>query len=272
MNATPQNLNQFRMRKIAPVALAFALLGTLSGCGKSSMATAPVTSSSSGPKTQSEAKQVAQQSAAMGNTYIDQAKSLLTVATGHSARPARLRPYKDLGTAADSTSTTYAFQGYDINGSPIDWVTQRDLLASLTMDVRWYYRTSGDSLLLEDDVRSHSNVAGLEATATRYVANATDTIFVAYNGYSAGYHWIANYAGTSTVTNLAWEKSGTPAYPVAGAITQHWHMIYEYWHGAQHGTGDITTDATITFNGTRYASMQVGTYAFTLDLETWTVN
>ena len=259
------------MRKIASLALALALLGTLAGCGKSSKATAPATSSS-GPKTESEAKQVAQQSAAMGNTYLEQAKSLLTVATVHGARPAVVRPYKDLGTAADSTSFTYALQGYDIGGNPIDWATQSNQLASLEMDYRWYYKTNGDSLLLEEDVRSHGNVAGLEAAATRYVASATDTMFVAYNGYSVGRHMIYDYAGTSKVTNLAWEKSGTPTYPVAGAITLHWHWTYEYWYGAQHGTGDINTDATITFNGTRYASVKVGTYTFSLDLETGTVS
>jgi hypothetical protein len=278
MNATfvtrlaPPLHQEFPMRKNASLALALALLGTLAGCGKSSMPTAPVTSSSSGPKTQSEAQQVAQQSAAMGNTYLEQAKSLLTVATGHGARPARVRPHKVLGTAADSTSFTYAFQGYDIGGNPIDWVTQRDQLASLAMDYRWYYKTNGDSLVLEEDVRSHGIVAGLEAAATRYVSNATDTMIVAYDGYSAGYHIISNYRGTSRVTNLTWEKSGTPPYPVAGTITQHWRVTYEYWHGTQHGTGDITTDATITFNGTRYASMQVGTYTFSLDLDTWTVS
>src|SRR5205809_6202079 len=74
---------------------------------------------------------------------------------------------------------------------------------------------------IEGDIRSHGNVAGLEAAATRYVASATDTMFLAYNGYSAGNHTIYDYAGTSKVTNLAWEKSGTPTYPVAGAITLH---------------------------------------------------
>jgi hypothetical protein len=260
------------MRTVASHALALALLGTLAGCGKSSMPTAPVTGSSSGPKTQSEARQVAQQSAVMGSTYFEQAKSLLAVATGHSARPARVRPYGALGTATDSTSLAWALQGYDINGNPIDWLTQRDQLASLKMDFRWYYKTNGDSLMIDSDLRSHSNVAGLEAAATRYVANATDTSFAAYNGYSAGYHMIYHSAGTSTTTNLTWEKSGTPAYPVAGTITQHWHMTYEYWYGAQHVTGDITTDATITFNGTRYASLQAGTYTFSLDLDTWTVS
>jgi len=258
-------------RKIASLALTLAMLGALAGCGKSSKATAPVTSSGTGPRTESEATQVAQQSAAMGNAYLDQAKGLVNVATGHSARPARVGPYNNLGRAADSTSTTYAFQGFDINGNPIDWVTQRDQLASLQMDFRWYYNTSSDSLLLDEDVRSHGIVAGFDAGSTRYVANAADSMLFAYNGYSAGYHAIYNYAGTSTVTNVAWEKSGAPAYPVAGAIMQHWHMTYEYWYGAQHGTGDITTDATITFNGTRYASMQVVTYLFSVDLETWTV-
>src|SRR5438552_3246212 len=99
--APPLQQKGFPMRKVASLALALALLGTLAGCGKSSKATAPATSSS-GPKTESEAKQVAQQSAAMGNTYLEQAKSLLTVATVHGARPAVVRPYKDLGTAADS--------------------------------------------------------------------------------------------------------------------------------------------------------------------------
>lgn len=277
MNATfvaclASALHQIPMRKIASLALALALLGTLAGCGKSSKVTAPVTSSSGGPKTESEAKQVAQQSAAMGNTYLEQAKSLLRVATVHGAQPARVRPYKALGTAADSTSFTYALQGYDIGGNPIDWATHSDQLASLAMDYRWYYKTNGDSLLLEQDVRSHGNVAGLEATATRYVANATDTLFVVYNGYSAGYHIIYEYSGTSKVTNLEWEKSGTPTYPVAGAITLHWHWTYEYWYGAQHSTGNVETDATITFNGTRYASVRVGTYTFSLDLETGTVS
>jgi predicted small lipoprotein YifL len=270
--APPLHQEGFPMRKIASLALALALLGTLAGCGKSSNATAPVTSSSSGPKTQSEAKQVAQQSATMGNIYLEQSKSLLRVATVHGARPALVRPYKGLGTAADSTSFTYALQGYDIGGNPIDWVTQGDQLASLAMDFRMYYKINRDSLLLEEDVRSHGIVAGLEAAATRYVSNATGTMFFASNAYSVGYHIISDYAGTAEVTNLAWEKSGTPIYPVAGAITQHWHGTYEYWYGAQHGTGDIVTDATITFNGTRYASVTVGTYTFTLDLETGTVS
>jgi hypothetical protein len=250
----PLHQEGFPMRRVASLALSLALFGTLAGCGKSSKATAPV---SSGPKTESEARQVAQQSAAMGSTYLEQAKSLLTVATVHGARPALVRPHGVLGTAADSTSFTYALQGYDIGGNPIDWATQSSQLASLAMAYRWYYKTNGDSLLLEEDLLSHGDVAGLQAAATRYVASATDTMFVAYNGYSMGYHMIYDYAGTSKVTNLAWEKSGTPTYPVAGAITLHWHWTYEYWYGAQHGTGDIETDATITFNGTRYASVNV---------------
>ena len=270
--APPLHQDGFPMRKIASLGLALALLGTLAGCGKSSKAIAPVTSSSSGPKTESEAKQVAQQSAVMGNTYLEQAKNLLRVATVHGARPELVRPDNVQGTAADSTSFTYALQGYDIGGSPINWVTQGDQLASLAMDYRLYYKTNRDSLLLEEDVRSHGTVAGLEAAATRYVANATDTMFVAYNGYSVGYHMIYDYPGRSMVTNLAWEKSGTPTYPVAGAITLHWHWIYEYWYGTQHGTGNIDTDATITFNGTRYASVTVGTYTFSLDLVTGTVS
>jgi hypothetical protein len=270
--ALPLHQKGLQMRKIASLALALALLGTLAGCGKTSKATAPAAPSSGGPKTESEARQVAQQSAAMGNTYLDQAKSLLTVATVHGARPALVRPYRVEGAATDSTSFTYALQGFDIGGNPIDWATQGGQLASLAMDYRWYYKTNGDSLLLEEDIRSHGNVAGLEAAATRYVASATDTMFIVYNGYSMGYHTIYDYAGTSKVTNLAWEKSGTPTYPVAGAIALHWHVIYEYWYGAQHGTGDIETDATITFNGTRYASVRVGTYTFSLDLETGTVS
>jgi len=270
--ARPLSHEKFPMRRIASFALALVLLGMLTGCGKSSKSTAPVTNPSSGPQTQSEAQQVAQQSAAMANTYLEQAKSLLRVATVRGARPARVRPFNVLGTAADSTRFTYVLQGYDIGGNPIDWATQGKQLASLAMDYYWYYRTDSDSLHLEEDVRSHGKVAGLDSTATRYVANARDTVSVAYDGYSAGYHAIYDYSGTSNVTNLAWEKSAMPTYPVAGAITLHWHYTFEYWYGAQHGTGDVETDVTITFNGTRYASVQVGIYAFTLDLVTGAVS
>jgi len=260
--------NRFPKRTIAALTLAVCLLGALAGCGKSTKATAPVTNSSDDPTTESEAKEMAQQSVVMGNTYLEQAKSLINVATIRGAKPTRLHPYKAQGSADDSTSLDYALQGYDVDGHPIDWATQSDELASLGMDYRWYYRTSGDSLRLEYDVRSHGIVAGLEAAATRYVANARDSMFIAYDGYSVGYHWIWDYEARSEVSSLTWEKSGTLTYPVAGTITYHWAGTYEYWYSGQHSTGRMDTDVTITFNGTRYASVRTGAYTFTLDLET----
>jgi len=268
---TPLQHKEFPKNRIASLALALALLGTLAGCGKSAQPTAPVPSSSSGTTTQAEAQQVAQQSAAMARAYVVQAKSLLVLAHVPGARPASERPFKALS-ATDSTSFTYALQGYDIGGYPIDWARQHSQLASLAIDFRFYTRLTGDSLLSEGDLRSHGSVAGLDSAATRFVANASDSVFSTYNGYNAGYHTIYGYAATSQVTNLTWEKSGTPPYPVAGVFAERWHWAYEYWYGAQHGADSFDAEVRITFNGTQFASMQVGTYTFTLDLETWTVS
>ena len=135
MNATfvaclaPLHQKPFPMRKMASLALALALLGTLAGCGKSSKATAPVTSSSSGPKTESEAKQVAQQSAAMGNTCLEQAKSL-PHRGNRPRRPAGKRaPVQGPGYRRRQHELYVCAPGYDISGDPIDWAMQSDQLA-----------------------------------------------------------------------------------------------------------------------------------------------
>src|SRR5262245_42205638 len=271
---TPLQDKEFPKDSIASLALAVALLGTLAGCGKSAAPTAPVPDSGnvSGPSAQTEARQVAQQSATMAVAYLARAKSLLTLVRVPGARPAAERPFKDLATASDSISFTYSFQGYDIKGNPIDWARQGNLLASLAMDFRWYLESNSDSLTFQYDVRSHGRVDGLEAAATQFVANGTDTLFATSNACFSGYHVVSDCVATSQVTNLTWEKSGAPAYAVAGAFAEHWQGAYEYWYGAQHGTGIIDFAVTITFNGTRYASMQVGAYTFTLDLETGAVS
>lgn len=167
------------MRKIASLVIALVLVGSVTGCGKSSRSIAPVPSAggtggnTTGPKDRTEALQVAEQSGQMAASYVQQVRSLLTVATVPGA---------------------------------------------------------------------------------------------------SGYHTAYHYEGISNVANVAWERSGAPAYPVAGSVTIRWHWTYEYWYGAQHGTGDVVTDATIVFDGTRYAAVTVGGYSFTLDLETETVS
>ncbi len=194
------------------------------------------------------------------------------VVTVPGSKPARLRPQHAQAANADSSSWDYSFQGYDASGAPIDLATQSDQLASLGMDWRWYFRTASDSMTIEDDFRSHSRVDGFLASATRYVANATDTARVATDQIASNYHVVGFYDGHSTMTNLAWEKSGTPTYPVAGSIALHWHWVYDQTYNGQHYAGDWLVDGTITFNGTRYATAVIGNYTFTIDLVTGAVS
>lgn len=260
------------MKKLATVLIALTLLGALAGCGKSSKGTAPVDPASTGPKSREEATPIAQQSAQMAASYVQQVRSLIGVATVPGSRPARVRPLAALGGSADTSSWTYSLQGYDAAGSPIDYVTQPEQLASLGMDWTWYYRSTGDSLLLEYHTRSHSLVDGFLSSATRYVSNATDTTHVAYDAYTSGYHLTYLYDGRWNFTNVTWEKGGVPSYPVAGSITISWRYVYDYTSGNQHSTGDIQVNCTITYNGTRYATAVVGNYTFTIDLESGAVS
>lgn len=261
------------MRKFATILAAFALLGTLAGCGgKGSKAAAPPPPASGGPQSREEALPVAQLSAQMVASYLGQVKSLIGVATVPGMRPARLRPLNAQGGAADTSSWTYSFQGYDATGAPINYVTQPELLSRLGMDWVWYYRSTGDSLLVEYDMRSHSLVDGLLASATRYVVSATDTMHSAYDGYTSGTHLVYLYDSRWQVNGVAWEKSGVPEYPVAGSITMHWHYVYDYTSGNQSYHWNYEVAGTVTFNGTKFATIVVGNYTFTVDLETGAVS
>jgi hypothetical protein len=136
------------------------------------------------------------------------------------------------------------------------------------IDYHYYFRTQSDSLLAYWDNGAHMMVSGLQSTSTRFVANATDTLQYDEDYRSAGTHWIADYHGTSKATHVAWEKTWVPAYAVAGSITTHWRYAYEYWSGTQHVTGNMEADCVITYNGSRYATVTVNSYTFTLDLQT----
>ncbi len=267
------------MKTLTRLTFALALLGALAGCGKSSRVTAPgatsqdpAPSTGSDPRTREEARPIAQQSAQAATSYIQQVRSLVGVAVSPNAKPAAVQPHKGPADASDSLSWTYAIQGYDAAGAPIDYVTQGALLASLGMDWRMVYRSTSDSLSSEFDWRSHSRVDGFLPAATRFVANATDTMSSAWRQQTATYRLVGLYDGWWKVTNLAWEKGGVPAYPVSGSITMHWRYVYEYTSSGQRTAGDLRADGTITFNGTRYASVVVAGFAFTVDLETGAVS
>lgn len=265
------------MKKLGHLVTAFVLFAALTGCGKSSKGSSPTAPPPPGggtgePQTRSEAMPIAQQSAQLALSYVEQVQSLIGVVTVPGSKPARVRPSRGQAGAADTSSWTYTFQGYDATGAPIDYVTQQGQLASMSMDWVWFYRTTGDSLLLEIDMRSHSHVDGFLPAATRYVASATDTLHEAYDATSSGSHSTWLYDSRWQISNLAWEKSGTPAYPVAGTIVLHLHYVYDTTYNGSHYRGDYTVDGSITFNGTRYATIVIGTYTFTVDLETGTVS
>jgi hypothetical protein len=260
------------MKRLASIALAFVLINLLAGCGKSSRATAPSPAPRGSSISRDEALPVAQQSADLVSSYVEQAKSLITVARIPGSKPAAQRPLRGLAGAADTSSWTYSLQGFDASGTPIDYVTQNDQLASMTMDWSWLYRTSGDSLVTEYDMRSHSRIDGFLPAATRFVANATDTMRVAVDEYLGSDHLVAVYDGAWQFINLSWEKSGVPTYPVAGTIHIHWHYVYDYTYAGQHTQGDYQVDCAITFNDTRYATITIGSYTFRCDLETGTVS
>ena len=85
------------------------------------------------------------------------------------------------------------------------------------MDYRWYYKTNRDSLLLSKRTYARTATSPASKPPRRGTwRSATDTMFVAYNGYSSGYHMIYDYAGTSKVTNLAWGEERDADVPGRG--------------------------------------------------------
>ncbi len=252
-------------------AFALAVIAPLTGCGKSTSAVRPTTPAG-GELTRENADQMAQRSASMvlaGGALSNTNAVVFASFAGGTAARQHARPAAVGTVTTDSSSYSYVLHAYDATGQEIDWtVPGHAPVARVATQWLFHVESTSDSLSFRWHTTGAYDYSGFEAAATRWVVSGAQDDDWAMDMLAPPYHWIWHYVGHSQATGVTWEKSLTPSYPVAGRITLHWSGTWDHTDGANHSAGAAAADCTITFDGTRYASLVVGTYHYRLDLVT----
>lgn len=250
--------------------MATLVLASLAGCGKSS--------SSVRPRTQSElpqatAQQIAQQSAALvlNGGMLSDTRGMLASSFGpstakgsHAARPAATGRI-----ATDSTSGSYALHVFDLEGHEAAWGTlTNDQISHVTALWDVYSSSSDDTLSFTIHWASAYDITGFQTSQSRWVFGGSSTFLMDYDYNLPPDRWIVHYLANHQCNGVAYVKSGTPSYPVAGSIACQWRATWDYRSGAQHQQGSQDVTCTLTFDGTVLAHLTVGTYLYTLNLVT----
>jgi len=210
----------------------------------------------------------------MSGGPIASAKSLLSmfgaspVARGRMTRPARVGSVK-----SDSTEFTYEIRAYDAAGNEVQWAwVASDSIARVTMS--WHYfadisDTSGAYLSRYD---GNYEFTGLQSTEPRIVMSGVEQFGGRYQGHSGNMAWLYVYSSDDAIDHVAWEKSGTPAYLVAGALAMNFKGNWDSTYEGQRSTGSFDVRVRLTLNGTQFADLLVDDrYHYKLDLVTGAV-
>ncbi|MCC6650872.1 MAG: hypothetical protein IT348_06955 [Candidatus Eisenbacteria bacterium] len=262
-------MNTLRLSMIR-AAMAALVLASLTGCGKSSSGVRPQAQSE---LPQATAQQIAQQSAALvlnGGMLAD-TRGLLTSSFGPSTAKGSqaARPAATGHIATDSTSGSYELHVFDLDGHEAAWGTlTNDQIGHVTALWDVYSSSSDDTLSFTIHWTSAYDISGFQTAQSRWVFGGRSTFLMDYDYNWPPDRWIAHYLASHQYNGVAYVKSGTPSYPVAGSVACQWQAAWDYRSGAQHQQGSQDVTCTLTFDGTVLAHLTVGTYHYTLNLET----
>ena len=166
----------------------------------------------------------------------------------------------------------YAF--YDANN-----VAQSAYDASLTASANFHVSVAGVHVVDNgaDTVSRDRNltVSGLAGAETSRTWNGTGTRDDHgerdFTDAKRNYHTTDNVTVSNVVVNLP--RSSNP-WPISGTITRQISGTASVTKAGVSKSFSVTRTVTITFNGTQYATVTVGTNTYTLDLSTglWTKN
>lgn len=249
-------------------ALGALLLLTLPGCGGKSSSGTRSTGTQIPEQTLDAAAQQAA-SVALSSGTLGLARGLVAGQFGPRPGSHRPRPAAAGGVDSDSVSYSYTAHVYGLEGQELDWNTATaEQISHVTIAWEFYSRSSSDSLSYLMHWTDTFDFSGFSSSQSRWVVSGTGTWLWDWDQIFEAYHWIWHVLGEHTINTVAFEKSGTPTYPVAGSITQHLNLAWNDTWGSQHDTGNVTVDAVLTFNGTRTAALVVDGVHYVVDLET----
>ncbi len=254
-------------RMLCGLALVLASAAMLSSCGKSTTTVKP------NPLTKKAADVIAVESAdrLITNGAMYSANSMVRpfvfAPAGMRSRPAR--PARVGTVTTDSTVFWYEMTAFDAAGDTVDW-TRGDgtEIARIKMAWRFYIEAAQDDDRVLLSSEGQYEFTGLAGAEERYVMNGDGREIFELELREPEWWAILHLNGADQMYGVAWQKSGSPSYPVAGRFVFQWHGDWDFWNGTNRETGNGDADCVVTFNGTEIADLLVGGYHYTLNLVT----
>jgi hypothetical protein len=256
-----------RVNRFATASLIVLSAALLASCSKSNPGPQPP------PPPPEWSHEIADRTAqAIANGPMEIALGLVSapMAPAGSARLRAARPSRVGRVSTDSTDFAYEIHAYDVMGHEVAWdTTPMDSIARMTMDWRYAFDYADQGQFLKWNTEGHFEFVGFAGAQPRLVVTANAQELwdwdLAYDNVTSKGHFDAR----SAIDHVAWEKSGTPIYPVAGTITMLWVGSWSASSPDGNQSESINTSSKVTLNGSRYADLVVdGKYHFQLDLET----
>ena len=195
-------------------------------------------------------------------------------AGGTATRRSPVRPARVGTVSTDSTDFWYEIHAYDAAGQELPWESADPaLLARLTM--AWRFTLMAEEV--PNSVKWHSegnyDFTGFASSQSRIILQATDRQQIDLDLHDGAQYSILHLTSADALSGLALEKSGAPAYPVAGRLSSAFDGSWEFDTVEGKDKGAASGSVVVTFDGSRYANVLVsGYWSYKLDLETWTLS